>query len=93
MLALEARVVYLEGKVIDIEKELLSNSATTTRIEKNTIDLVNMFTTAKGVTKWSVRFGIWVGKVLKWAAGIAVAVMAIWSFIQSVLTNKPPGPH
>lgn len=68
----------LNARVTTIEKALKENTKITAAIATDTSELLELFRTAKG----GFKVVGWLGFVLKWLAGVGVAVLALYAAIQ-----------
>jgi hypothetical protein len=82
--SLEDEVARLSSRVSSMEEDLKDNTAATTRVEKNTEDLVAAFEALKGAFKVLEIIGK-VGKPVLIIAGIPAAVAAIWALAKKLL--------
>lgn len=71
---LEARMNTMQVDMIEVKRDLKSNTEMTAKIDKNTEDLVNMF---KG--------GKTFGNFAKWFAGVLAGLGAIYLFFKEVV--------
>lgn len=71
----------LRAESAETRAELKKNSETTAKIEKMTEEMVDLFAAAKGAFK---VLG-WIGSGVKWTAGIAAALGALWLLVRGGL--------
>ena len=80
---LEDRVESVENTLLQLKKDLESNTATTKRIESNTEDLVAAFEALKGAFKVLEFIGK-VGKPLLYISGATTGLIALWTLIKRI---------
>lgn len=84
--ALEASFAEMKSAHANMAQQLQTNTTLTTEIANNTKELIEIFKGAKlGVML--IRF---LGRVLVWAGGIALAGASLWGIIDAIKSGRAP---
>lgn len=83
---ISAALEDLRKENAEIRAELKKNSEVTGNINAKTEEMLDLFAAAKGAFK---VLG-WIGVGIKWTAGLAAAIAAIYAFSYTVLHGFPP---
>lgn len=78
-----ARMDSMDEQIQANTTEIKANTAITLRVEKNTGEVLEVFSAVKG----GFRVLEWIGKGAKWLAAISAAGLVLWK----VFTGKWPG--
>lgn len=84
---LETRIVNVETAVDALGDDVRDNTKLTQEIHRNTVEMVELFATAKG----GFKVVGWFGTFAKWVAGVLAAVAAVWAGIYAIAQNVRGG--
>ncbi len=94
---LDIEVRDLRNEIAEIKTKLMSNTAITNQIKKDTADILELFHTFTTAMKFGMKFTLTMGKLIQWIAAVLIAVGVIYTTYYNLkfgvsLTSTPPSP-
>lgn len=80
--SLQKEVAYLNGRVLKMESNLKSNTEATARVEKNTEDIVEFFTSVKGAFKVFEFIGR-LAKPVAVISSLLLSLVGLWQLFKA----------